>query len=52
VIEAMKKYCLVLPDHGSAGYLQGSRRKNWPSGLAEDLKTIPASEFVPSRPRR
>lgn len=46
VVEAMKTYGLVLADNGSPWYFQGERHKKWPEGLIEDLKTIPASEFV------
>jgi hypothetical protein len=46
VIKAMKTYGLVLADNGSAWYFQGEQNKNWPSGLVEELKTIPASQFV------
>jgi hypothetical protein len=45
VINAMKKYGLVLADNGSAWYFQGEQNRNWPSNLVEELKTIPASQF-------
>ncbi|MBF4768585.1 hypothetical protein ISU10_12505 [Nocardioides agariphilus] len=46
VIAAMQTYGLVLADNGSAWYFQGEQNGNWPSGLIEELKTIPASAFV------
>jgi hypothetical protein len=45
VVRAMQTYGLVLADNGSPWYFQGERNKNWPIGLIEDLKRIPASEF-------
>jgi hypothetical protein len=46
VIAAMKKYGLVLADNGSPWFFQGERNSNWPESLIEQLKTIPASQFV------
>jgi hypothetical protein len=46
VVAAMKKYGLVLADNGSAWYFQGEQNKHWPERLIEDLKTIPADQFV------
>ena len=45
IIEAFKRYGLVLADNGSPWYFQGEQNKHWPSGLVEELKTIPASAF-------
>lgn len=45
VIEAMQTYGLVLADNGSAWFFQGEQHRRWPTGLVEQLKTIPASEF-------
>ena len=42
----MKKYGLVLADNGSPWYFQGEQHRKWPEELIEDLKQIPASEFV------
>jgi hypothetical protein len=42
----MKHYGLVLADNGSPWYFQGEGTKGWPSGLIEELKTIPARAFV------
>ena len=46
VLRAMKRYGLVLADNGSPWYFQGTSEKGWPSGLLDELKTIPASAFV------
>ncbi len=46
VVAAMKKYGLVLADNGSPWYFQGEQHRKWPDNLIEDLKQIPASEFV------
>jgi hypothetical protein len=46
VVAAMKTYGLVLADNGSAWYFQGEQNAAWPDRLIEDLKTIPASQFV------
>jgi hypothetical protein len=46
VIQAMKKYGLVLADNGSPWYFQGEQDLHWPERLIEDLKRIPASAFV------
>ncbi len=46
VIDAMKKYGLVLADNGSPWFFQGEQNRRWPEFLIEDLKRIPASAFV------
>jgi hypothetical protein len=46
VLRAMKRYGLVLADNGSPWYVQGTSEKGWPSGLLDELKTIPARAFV------
>jgi len=45
VLTAMKRYGLVLADNGSPWYFQGTADTAWPSGLLDQLKTIPASAF-------
>ena len=45
VLRAMKTYGLVLADNGSPWYFQGTADDRWPSGLLDQLKTIPASAF-------
>ena len=54
VLRAMKQYGLVLADNGSPWYFQGSADEQWPAGLIEQLKRIPASAFeaVDTRPLR
>jgi hypothetical protein len=46
VVAAMKKYGLVLADNGSPWYFQGEQHRKWPDRLIEDLKQIPADQFV------
>jgi hypothetical protein len=46
VVAAMKKYGLVLADNGSPWFFQGEQHARWPDQLIEDLKSIPASQFV------
>lgn len=46
VIDAMKTYGLVLADNGSPWYFQGEQSRQWPPGLVEELKEIPAAAFV------
>ena len=57
VLAAMKRHGLVLADNGSPWYFQGTADDRWPSGLLDELKTIPASAFeavdtTPLRARR
>jgi hypothetical protein len=46
VVAAMKTYGLVLADNGSPWYFQGEQHRKWPDQLIEDLKQIPADQFV------
>lgn len=46
VVAAMKKYGLVLADNGSPWFFQGEQHRKWPEHLIEDLKQIPADQFV------
>ena len=45
VLQAMKKYGMVLADNGSPWYFQGTSDDRWPEALLYQLKTIPASAF-------
>ena len=45
VLRAMRRHGLVLADNGSPWFFQGTADDRWPSGLLEELKTIPASAF-------
>ena len=45
VLQAMKTYGLVLADVGSPWYFGGTAERGWPSGLLDELKTVPASAF-------
>jgi len=46
VVAAMKKHGLVLADNGSPWFFQGEQHRKWPEQLIEDLKQIPADQFV------
>jgi hypothetical protein len=46
VVRAMKVYGLVLADNGSPWYFQGEQSGKWPNRLIEQLKRIPARQFV------
>ena len=46
VITAMKDYGLVLADNGSPWFFQGERNGHWPFAMIDELKQIPASQFV------
>ncbi|MEI6622913.1 MAG: hypothetical protein WCP28_13495 [Actinomycetes bacterium] len=45
VLEAMKRYGMVLADNGSAWYFQGTSDTRWPDALISELKDVPASSF-------
>ena len=45
VLQAMKRYGLVLADNGSPWYFQGDADSGWPADLIDELKSIPASSF-------
>jgi hypothetical protein len=45
VLAAMKRHGLVLADNGSPWYFQGTASARWPTGLLDELKSIPASAF-------
>jgi len=46
VLRAMKRYGLVLADNGSPWFFQGEADRRWPTGLLDELKSIPARAFV------
>jgi hypothetical protein len=46
VVRAMKTYGLVLADNGSPWFFQGEQNAHWPIALIENLKRIPARQFV------
>jgi hypothetical protein len=46
VVRAMKTYGLVLADNGSPWFFQGEQNGHWPIAFIEQLKRIPADEFV------
>lgn len=45
VLRAMQRHGLVLADNGSPWYFQGVASRRWPTGLIEELKTVPAAAF-------
>jgi hypothetical protein len=45
VLTEMRHYGLILADNGSNWYFQGSAFQQWPGGLVELLKRIPARSF-------
>jgi hypothetical protein len=46
VITTMKTYGLILADNGSNWYFQGTADRRWTSSEVDQLKQIPASQFV------
>ena len=46
VVKAMKTYGLVLADNGSPWYFQGEQNAHWPIAFIDQLKQIPARQFV------
>ena len=46
VITTMKTYGLILADNGSNWYFQGTADSRWTNKEVDQLKQIPASEFV------
>jgi hypothetical protein len=45
VLQAMKRFGLVLADNGSPWYFQGTSDTRWPEGLLDELKRVPAAQF-------
>jgi hypothetical protein len=45
ILQAMKRYGLVLADNGSPWFFQGTADTRWPEALLDELKDIPASAF-------
>jgi len=41
----MKRYGLALADNGSAWFFQGEASRRWPTGLLDELKSVPARAF-------
>ncbi len=46
VVQAMKTYGLILADNGSNWYFQGAADSRWTYTMVDQLKAIPAREFV------
>jgi hypothetical protein len=45
VLRAMKRHGMVLADNGSPWFFQGTRSRTWPTGMLDELKSVPASAF-------
>jgi len=46
VVNTMKTYGLILADNGSNWYFQGTADRRWTYGEVDQLKQIPANQFV------
>jgi hypothetical protein len=46
ILRAMKRYGLIVADNGSDWYFQGTVDAGWSSDLLDELKTVPARDFV------
>jgi hypothetical protein len=46
VVTTLKNYGLILADNGSNWYFQGTADRRWTYGDVDQLKAIPASDFV------
>jgi hypothetical protein len=45
VLNAMKKYGMIVADNGSNFYFQGATDSRWPDALLDQLKAVPVSAF-------
>jgi hypothetical protein len=45
VLEALKKYGMILADNGSNWYISGARHPNWNDSDLNQLKNVPGSAF-------
>ncbi|MGB2939165.1 MAG: hypothetical protein WBD38_02535 [Candidatus Dormiibacterota bacterium] len=45
VLNAMKRYGLILADNGSNWYFQGAADNSWDDTMINELKTVPAGAF-------
>jgi hypothetical protein len=46
IIDAMKRYGLIVADNGSDWFFQGEVNAHWTNDLMDELKRIPAAAFV------
>jgi hypothetical protein len=46
ILTAMQRYGMIVADNGSDWYFQGEVNGNWTNGLLDQLKSVPASQFV------
>ena len=45
VLQAFKRYGMIVADNGSNWYFTGTAENGWPTAMLEELKSIPASVF-------
>jgi hypothetical protein len=45
VLQAFKRYGMIVADNGSNWYFTGTAENGWPTAMLDELKTIPASAF-------
>jgi hypothetical protein len=45
ILNAMKKYGMIVADNGSDWYFGGTSEQGWPTALLDQLKAVPASAF-------
>lgn len=45
VLQAFKRYGMIIADNGSNWYFTGAAENGWPPAMLDELKTIPASAF-------
>ena len=46
ILRAMKRYGMIVADNGSDWFFQGTVDPGWGNGLMDQLKRIPANDFV------
>ena len=46
ILRALKRYGLIVADNGSDWFFQGTVDPGWSNGLMDQLKRIPANDFV------
>ena len=46
ILRAMQHYGLIVADNGSDWYFQGEVNANWTNALMDQLKSVPAGQFV------
>lgn len=46
ILRAMQRYGLIVADNGSNWFFQGDVNASWTNGLMDQLKSIPAGQFI------